>query len=746
METAVTPAVPGLEVLVHRFSWCSCRSEIFLDDHIKLESFMQPVASGRAAALSYGIGDFDREEHLFGHFDDHTDNLVKLEFGNEWEVKRLMTALVALTNEHGALWLDQLSIPQDKASIRLHLQHMPQIYHRFEVVVLLPNSPCPCLEEAFQAWTTRGSWVWTDGDFNITAVASMCLNAFPVSAYNFRLWTKLEFAFATAISIHYCGPPGGRCSLGNFDWLYKTTVIPTGSEGYLSHWAKQKYAKCSEMSRNQGDYAEEMAWSVFRDAHIKGRDHLHDAIAHFYQDQDMDSFFATLDHTYAQLTRFILGERLQRSKDERDSIFAPERFRGEHVASEQKDFAVAILPSLAAYKLPSNYEDEEVTLPYLVQDGIEQYEMANGALLTRLPKGLFELGKGSMRCKPTIHLRVEHIHCVGDVYGSLQASLFRPFILPDLTVLRLRGDARSCASRIPQSMTYLEAFGGEFRTSDVCEFMRKVVSIRSGNFGRSRVQAYKAWASAMIRDRNIVYPTRWPSPEHEQAIFEEAIRYDWPWGPWPEIDHERVCYDLMCSYVCIHPDVAREKGLKLLVKTSDPPCIGLFNGVIFNNLAAREQIHGSGKSNDPGSLFLRWWRKCNEAAAYFCYLIGRNPGYTLAPRDNPESIERYRHHGGTPAPEPWTHVGKPRIFPSDWLTILANTGPDLTAKSAVLTLEALMVDGHFDVSKYPGKPRLGNTVPTYHVVGVWFSCLQSDTSIGAELIKDRTEAYDAVLL
>lgn len=203
-----------------------------------------------------------------------------------------------------------------------------------------------------------------------------------------------------------------------------------------------------------------------------------------------------------------------------------------------------------------------MTLPYLVQDGIEQYEMAKGALLTRLPKGLFVLGTGSMRCKLTIYLRVDNIQCVGDVYGSLQASLFRSFVNRNLTVLRLRDGVQPCMSRIPQSMTYLEAFGGEFRTSDACEFKRRVVKIRSGSFGRSRVQAYKAWASAMIRDRNTVYPTRWPSPEHEQAIFEEAIRYDWPWGPWPEVDHERVCYELMCKLRLHTPRCCTREGFE----------------------------------------------------------------------------------------------------------------------------------------------------------------------------------------
>lgn len=265
----------------------------------------------------------------------------------------------------------------------------------------------------------------------------------------------------------------------------------------------------------------------------------------------------------------------------------------------------------------------------------------------------------------------------------------------NMTVLRLRDGAQACPSRIPESMAYLEAFSEGSPTADVCEFMRRVVKVRSGTFGRSRVQAYKAWASAMIQDKNTATVDRWPSPEHEQAIFEEAIRYDWPWGSWPDINHERVCYELMCNYVCIHPEVARAKGLQLVVKLSDPPCIGFVNGVIFNN---------------------------------------------------PMSMEQYRQDEGAPAPKPW--IGERTIFPKDWLTILANTEPDLTAQSAVMTLEALKVNGHFSVAKYvkTNEPRLNRTVPMYHVVGVWFSCLQSDPFIGAELIKNPAEAFDAVLI
>lgn len=693
----VNPGSSDFHLLVHRFSRCSSRGEAYSTDHLKLETFERPVEPGQAIALSYGIGDFNRQYHLFGHVSGDESEPVRLEFGGEWELEGLMNALVALSEKHGAIWLDQLSIPQDEASKDFHLQRMPQIYRMFEVVVLLPNAPCPCLEEALTAWTARRAWAWqegaaADGDFNLVAVAGTCLNAFPVSSYYFRLWTKLEFAYAGAISIHYCGAPGGRCSLGNHDWLYKTTVIPTRPEGHLGRWASWKYGECVNMSQGQGEYVEEMAWSMFRDAHIMGRDHLLAEVAHFIEKRNMDLFFATRSRIYAELARFVLGERLERRAGEHEDLFRAEHFNSEHVVTKQKDFALAVLPSFGEYKIP--FEHKKIKLPQLVENGIEQYDVYKGSRnLTKLPKGLFEFGIGSMRCKPTLYLREEDIRCLGDVYGSLQASTFQRLVSRDMTMLRLRNAAQPPASRMAESMTYHEAFGdAETTTSDVCEFIRKIVKIKSGSFGRSRVSVHKAWASAIIRDKFTIHLGGWPSKEHEQAIFEEAIRYDWPWGSWPKIDdHESVCYELMCSYVCIQPRVARENNLQLVVKTSSPPCIGLVNGAFVKDQkrVKRQRIRVS---------------------------------------------------------ELWE--GEKTVGPEDWLTILVNVGPDLTAASAVLTLEAVKVYDHFNMSKMvtTAEDRHQKTVPCYHVVGVWFSCRQDDPSIGAELIKNPVGMYDAVLV
>jgi hypothetical protein len=172
MESATRPgAPPQLEVLVHCFSWCSCGSETHLADHIKVQTFKRPVEPGQAVALSYSFGDFGRQKHLFGHVDGVESESVRLEFGGEWEIEGLKGALVALSEKHGAVWFDQLSIPQDPTSITSHLQNMPQIYRGFEVVVLLQNAPCSCLQVAFDSWTSEGSHATENGDFDIYGVS-----------------------------------------------------------------------------------------------------------------------------------------------------------------------------------------------------------------------------------------------------------------------------------------------------------------------------------------------------------------------------------------------------------------------------------------------------------------------------------------------------------------------------------------------------------------------------------------------
>jgi hypothetical protein len=147
----------------------------------------------------------------------------------------------------------------------------------------------------------------------------------------------------------------------------------------------------------------------------------------------------------------------------------------------------------------------------------------------------------------------------------------------------------------------------------------------------------------------------------------------------------------MCDHLRIHPNVAREKGLGLVVKASNPPCIGLVNGVVYDNIREIEQCQ----------------RRHGSSAAE---LLRRNSG----------------------------------LCPEDWLTITV----DRITEKRHLTLEAtisnILPQGIESVCTL--NARYKESVPMYTVRGVWHECLGDDTCIGAELAQDSKEDYDAILI
>lgn len=681
--------VSTLQVLVHNFSWCSCGQR---GNHVKIRTSQRPVEAGQAIALSYGIGDFDRQKRIFGHTDGATSVSVELEFGGEWEIQGLMNAFVALSEKHGAIWFDQLSIPQDPALIPIHLQKMPQIYDMFEVVVLLPNAPCPCLRDTFSSWTEDKSFADRDGDFDLYNVASECLNAFPVSAYNFRLWTKQEFAYATKISVTYCGSSGNQCSRGSRHWLYRTSRIPTTEPGRFSRWALGKYESCFNEAQRQSNNIEDqehIAWSILRDAYVAGRDHMIDGIHSFYLRADLEFAEQNLNQALAQVARFILGDGLSRQKSTSEDLYLYSDLNSEHLASAKEDFALAVFPAIRAYRVPQECSD--LTLPELVEDGLEQYERYFGSrAISKLPKGLFQIGADSMRCQPSIYLRTDKVHCLGDVYGALQSDIYRHIAPLEQVMLHLRDGSDPPASRMASSKTYTEAFAN-CSSGHSLKFMRRVSKIRHQTFGRSRVGALESWAGAILREDAAAPLDKWPSPAHEKAIFEASLHTRRPWGSWPEIDHERVCYDLMCDYACIHPEIAREKGLGLIVKTEDPPCIGFVNAKVYDGMKA---------------------------------------------------IEQYRRTYGAPSTELRTRDND--VFPEDWVTVMVS---DPKQSERFLTVEAMLMDGLYDLGTHMENMEFQGRrfVPKYLVLGVWFHCERDDPCVGAELASHSTQDCNAVL-
>jgi hypothetical protein len=149
----------------------------------------------------------------------------------------------------------------------------------------------------------------------------------------------------------------------------------------------------------------------------------------------------------------------------------------------------------------------------------------------------------------------------------------------------------------------------------------------------------------------------------------------------------------MCDHLHIHPNVAREKGLGLIVKVSNPPCIGLVNGVVYDKIRGIEQCrrrHGSSTAE----------------------LLRRDSG----------------------------------LCPEDWLTITLD--PETASDKGHLTLEATISNTlpQGIEHNYTLNPRYNPSVPMYTVRGVWHDCFGDDPCIGAELTWDLEEDYGAILI
>ena len=242
MEGAVDTSHTAREVWVSRLSWCNCGNTKYAKAHLQIQRRTISLESDDAAAVSYAIGDFERRHHVFGHMYGDEDQTVQMTFGNEWDIEDLKASLVHLSKQHGGLWLDQLSIPQDPVIIPLHLQKVPEIYRRLKMIVLWPHSPCSCLEDAVAAYKSGDKrFIHKDGDLKQLSITDACLNAIPVSSYHFRLWTKHEFEYARRITIYYCSRLDVPCSRDLHHWVLKTASLSETQQSYMSIWARSNF-------------------------------------------------------------------------------------------------------------------------------------------------------------------------------------------------------------------------------------------------------------------------------------------------------------------------------------------------------------------------------------------------------------------------------------------------------------------------------------------------------------------------
>lgn len=186
---------------------------------------------------------------------------------------------------------------------------------------------------------------------------------------------------------------------------------------------------------------------------------------------------------------------------------------------------------------------------------------------------------------------------------------------------------------------------------------------------------------------------KWPSRVHELVVFRACLHLPRGWEEPPEIDHYDACFNLICDWAGIKVVNAREKKLGLVVALGDPPCMGLFNGIVHKG---------------------------------------------------PQTIENYQREAGVPDSQDM-NIYK-AIIPEQWMSVMMNDyqGP-LRATQKRLVHKAFISDEAFDPTRIDEPPR-DTRIPMYQVVGFWYPVRIKDPSIGAELAKSWSEERLAVLM
>ena len=688
------------QVTVSCFNWCGCKSEIHGEAHLSIRTSSVPIFSaGRAIAISYAIGDFDREHHVFGHYDSDATTLVCLQLGAEWSIPDFKTSLVKLSESYGHIWLDQLSVPQHPELIALYLQIIPYIYRNLEVVILWPTAPCPCLETCIQAYK-NGDQKFTsaqNGDLAFLEILEGCFNSMPVSSYHFRLWTRQEFLYARRVSLFFCGPPPDRCSRDAYSWGNSTRRVSTGQRAYLNTWATWKYRECATNLLDNGEWSEETVWGIVRSKYISGVLEFMETIGMFYMVKDPHQTLEDLPLYRYLVTSFLLGNKLEREECPAEYIikFGPLQ-NGTQLASDHKDFVLAVMPQSPLYRIPKLWKT--MTLPELLEDGLLQDEQNAGHIWqTTLPKGLFSSGPGSLRCLPSQYLNQATIQDVGDVYGSITGDSYYPVTPHGAVMLHVKYEPRPASSRMAIAITYKTAFGHE-STLVAHNFMKRVGRLAQWNRSRSERRAgLQPWAKATIQGQTMTKEDSWPSAAHEIAMFKEmfyARDYDWDglgalWDRFPELDHEAACFEMMCNSLGIDSQVAKEKKFGLVVTLTDPPAIGFVNSTVYETLEMTERFE-------------------------------RN----------------YGNAHGTAPPEVYHEVQS--HLRKNWLSVCATDRKIDAERIDLLVLEVEKQHGDFDQSSVDQTPKQ-QAIPTYAVKGIWCECAAHDPYIGADLADDWDE-------
>jgi hypothetical protein len=441
------------------------------DFHLVVTRREVELREGVAAAISYTWGEFDREKVAIGHSKDGV--LVTLELGQEWWPREeLMKRLIDLSEENGALWMDQLCVPQKGDALRALLAKISLVYRTLFVHILLPGSLCKCLAE----WLNRHQLmelvknerilfhhlhepIWQDGfsdelEDEFKRLITSCVNAVGACSYFERMWTVHEIDSARRFRVTWASTKVQPClKVGD---AVEEVLAPNGQGRSVNPYLHNFISK----SLATGEQSRIIRFEVKR---VINR-WLSNQYAAF-----LESFFPDPGLTEYLTSRFLLGLTFSRKSEndvEEDWTPVPtwdgdqlERFRIKLITlrdnfaktTEERDYVLSVWTLCPGYKIPEGFR--QMNVQALLEDALVQFECAYGYSLPILaPSGIFDahISRGSALFRPTTCLREADITHIGVLYKRFATGFLEGPRLTDGHIkLALNGNGEQFSRQNP---------------------------------------------------------------------------------------------------------------------------------------------------------------------------------------------------------------------------------------------------------------------------------------------------------
>ncbi|EPS35100.1 hypothetical protein H072_11592 [Dactylellina haptotyla CBS 200.50] len=220
-------------------------------EHISICISHARIQTPGLVAVSYTWGEFNRRDVIVGHHEGSPDKIVKLNLGTEWNTFGLVRRLAEICGTDGAIWMDQICLPQKEEQIQETLAKIPDIYRALEVAIIMPGSPCLCLNVDFdvprevqdggemkemvakcralkqQKSSDEEQYRGSQPDnYVLLGETQCCENYIGMSSYFNRIWTKQEFDYATRVRLIWDTDKPAECIGHSYSDNLEDTFLP----------------------------------------------------------------------------------------------------------------------------------------------------------------------------------------------------------------------------------------------------------------------------------------------------------------------------------------------------------------------------------------------------------------------------------------------------------------------------------------------------------------------------------------